>query len=238
MSSRPELKLDWCSYEAAKYAVEHWHYSRAMPSGKTVRIGIWEGGRFIGVIIFSLGAIYHIARPFGLKNTEVCELTRVALTTHVTPVTRMLAIAVKMLKSQSPGLRLVVSYADSKEGHHGGIYQGAGWIYLGQIVASWQRIKGKVIHPRTVFSRYGSRTMGFLRSHVDPQAERVQMPPKYKYALPLDSEMHTKLLLMAQPYPKRAKDSSEPAAIHAAEGGAAPTRTLQELDMGLEPKLI
>ena len=26
--SKPTLKLDWCSHEAAKYAVEHWHYSK------------------------------------------------------------------------------------------------------------------------------------------------------------------------------------------------------------------
>lgn len=33
MSSQPEkpvLRLDWCSYRAAKYAVEHWHYSRSI----------------------------------------------------------------------------------------------------------------------------------------------------------------------------------------------------------------
>jgi hypothetical protein len=37
---------------------------------------------------------------------------------------------------------------------------------------------------------------------------------------------------------KRPKDSSEPAASHAAEGGAAPTRTLQTLDgPGMFPML-
>ena len=33
------LRLDWCSHDAAKYAVEHYHYSRSMPAGKTVKVG-------------------------------------------------------------------------------------------------------------------------------------------------------------------------------------------------------
>ena len=30
--SKAILKLDWCDYKAAKYAVEHWHYSKSLPT--------------------------------------------------------------------------------------------------------------------------------------------------------------------------------------------------------------
>lgn len=50
------LKLARVSYKAAKYAVEKWHYSRAMPSGKLIKYGVWEDSKFIGVIIFERGA--------------------------------------------------------------------------------------------------------------------------------------------------------------------------------------
>ena len=56
MSSKSDLRLDWCSHEAAKYAVEHWHYSQRMPAGKNTYIGAWEGGKFIGALVFGLGA--------------------------------------------------------------------------------------------------------------------------------------------------------------------------------------
>lgn len=36
------LRLDFCSHEAAKHSVFRWHYSRCMPAGKLVRIGVWE----------------------------------------------------------------------------------------------------------------------------------------------------------------------------------------------------
>ena len=32
--NKADLKLDWCSYQAAKWAVEHWHYSKTMPVAK------------------------------------------------------------------------------------------------------------------------------------------------------------------------------------------------------------
>ena len=73
------LQLDFCSHEAAKHAVMRWHYRRAMPKAKLVRIGVWEDERFVGAIIYGLGANRHIARPFGLADTEACELVRVAL---------------------------------------------------------------------------------------------------------------------------------------------------------------
>ena len=124
--SKAILKLDWCDYKAAKYAVEHWHYSKSLSASKNVFVGVWENSKFIGVVGFGRGANNQIAKPYGLEQTEVCELTRVALTKHVNPVTRILAIAIKLLKKQSPTLKLIVSYADPQQNHYGGIYQGGG----------------------------------------------------------------------------------------------------------------
>jgi len=77
-----DLHLDWCSYDAAKYAVHNWHYSERMPSGKLLRIGVWEDDDFTGVIIYSRGAAPNIGSPYDMEQTEICELTRVALTDH------------------------------------------------------------------------------------------------------------------------------------------------------------
>jgi hypothetical protein len=126
MSSRPELRLDWCSYEAAKYAVEHWHYSMAMPAGKNIYVGVWENGEFTGAIIYGMGATPQLGKPYRLGIYQVCELVRVALRKHYTPVTRLLAIAIRMVHRHNPGLRLIVSFADPSQGHHGGIYAGGG----------------------------------------------------------------------------------------------------------------
>jgi hypothetical protein len=46
---------------------------------------------------------------------------------------------------------------------------------------------------------------------------------------PLDGGMRAQIAALAQPYPKRAKHPSDAPAVQAGEGGAAPTRTLQEV---------
>ena len=229
MSSRPELRLDWCSHAAAKYAVEHWHYSQSLPAGKLAKIGVWESGRFIGCVLFGRGAAIHIGSPFGLRQTEVCELVRVALNEHIWPVSRILSIAVRLLRQSMTGLRLIVSFADSNQGHHGGIYQASGWLFLGESRGRAIRVNGELVHPKTCHSRYGygGQSIPWLRANVDPLAENVMMPPKLKYVMPLDHDMRRQIEPLAKPYPKRAGSvDSDAAAAHAAEGGAKPTPAL------------
>jgi hypothetical protein len=231
MSSLAELKLDWCSHEAAKYAVMRWHYSRRMPNSKLVRIGVWEGGRFCGAILYGVGANRHIASPFGLEPTEVCELVRVALAPgRQHPTSKCVAVSLKLLRRQSPGLRLVVSFADSGRGHRGTIYQATGWLYLGVSEQSYLKIRGEIVHPRTVYDRYGpgGQSIAWLRQNVDPRAERVEQAPKHKYVMPFDRELRRRLEAAALPYPKNADEATGVAAGDQPEkGGSIPTRPLQ-----------
>ncbi|MCK5605381.1 protein Mom [Candidatus Pacearchaeota archaeon] len=197
-----DLKLDWCSYEAAKYAVMHWHYSKCMPAGKTTKVGIWEADEFIGVVVFSRGANQNLLKPYGLKQIGGCELTRIALKTgHVSPVSKIISISLKFLKLHSPGLRLVVSYADTGQGHHGGIYQATNWVYEGLFSGECSVVvNGKLMHRRSAYSRYGTtRPKGSVN---------VPAPGKHKYLMPLDKEMRKQIELLRKPYPKRPADGS------------------------------
>ena len=190
--NKPALLIDWATYPAAKYACEHWHYSQSVPVGKLAKVGAWEDNQFIGVVLFSYGANNNIGRPYGLSQTECCELTRVALREHQTPVSQIMMQAIRMLKKQSQGLRLIVSYADSSHGHHGGIYQATNWIYQGPIFEKSMAVyQGKVAHRRT-FDMLGIK--GYLR---------METKAKHKYLMPLDSPMKKQLLPLAKPYPKR-----------------------------------
>ena len=229
MSSRPELKLDWCSHEAAKYAVEHWHYSRHLPGADIVKIGVWESGRFVGCVLFSRGATPELCKPYGLKPTEICELTRVALDKHATATSRILSVALKMLRKVCPGLKLIVSFADSAKGHHGGIYQAGGWIFTGDSFGRYIVTNGKTEHPRSLGSRYGrgGQSIPWLKKHVDPNAHQIDADAKHRYLMPLDAEMRKQILPLSKPYPKRAgSDTLDTPANHAGEGGSLPTPAL------------
>ena len=198
-----DLHIDWCSYDAAKYAVEHWHYSETMPSGKTLKIGVWEDDQFIGVVIYSRGANNRIAEPFGLHQIEVCELTRVALTEHRTPVTRILSISRKLLLNNSPGLKLIISYADPEQDHHGGIYQADNWVYIGTSEAQKEvLVNGTEYHKRTVYAKYGTASVQKLNSR-HPGIDFKHGPErfKYKYIFPLTDKMNRKIKQLSKPYP-------------------------------------
>src|SRR3990167_7902142 len=130
-SLKNDLRLDWCSHDAAKYAVEHWHYSGRMPTGKNNYVGAWEAGQFIGVVIFGTGASSNLGTPYRLAWSECCELVRVALCKHASPVSRIVAIGLQMLKNKNSGLRLCVSFADPFHQHVGAIYQAGNWVFTG-----------------------------------------------------------------------------------------------------------
>lgn len=221
MSSKPTLKLDWCSHEAAKYACEKWHYSRSMSSARNVYIGVWEGGIFVGAIVFGIGAGNATnGERFGLNRVcEMAELTRVALSRHRSEVSRILAIAIRLLRSQSPGLRLIISMADPKHGHHGGIYQAGGWVYTGKTKPDVEyRKNGKWVHHRTATSSGSAKGL-----------PSRPLPAKYRYLMPLDDEMRQRIEPLRKPYPKRVVSvAGDTSAIHAEKGGSIPTTTLSE----------
>lgn len=201
------LTVDWATHKAAAHACLNWHYAKAVPVGKLVKVGAWEDGRFIGVVIFSRGANNHIGQPYGLQQDQVCELTRVALRDHVSPVSQILAKAIKFLATVCPGLRLIVSYADKDQNHHGGIYQATNWIYEGLFGVGTLGafiVKGKKVHPRSVAAKGVKQSIEAVRQQLDPNAQEFKTSGKHKYLMPLDKKMKKSLLPRHKPYPKRA----------------------------------
>ena len=218
-SSKHYLKIDWATHKAAKYACENWHYSGCLPIGKLVKVGAWENGKFIGVVLFGRGASPRLGKPYGLPQDQCVELVRVALTSHIVPVSRVVSLSIKFLKRANPKIRLIVSFADTSKGHHGGIYQAGNWIYSG---------KGPEV-PRLVMpdgsTRHNRIYRGRNKQAIPSGAYWSKQEGKYRYLMPLDAEMKTSILHLAKPYPKRvtkANSGDQPES-----GGAVPTGTLQ-----------
>lgn len=221
MSSKPVLKLDWCSHEAAKYAVEKWHYSKRMPKSKLAKIGVWEDEKFIGVVVFGVGGTPGMYKSYGLRDEQGCELVRVALTKHRSQVTKILSVALSILRKQFDGLRIVVSFADVEHGHHGGIYQGGNWLYAGRSISSDEYIyQGKRWHGRAFRHR-------FKGMENSPEVKKVKGSSKHRYLMPLDDDMRKRIAPLAKPYPKRAGSADGGTSeIQSERGGSIPTPAL------------
>lgn len=199
-----ELVIDHCSYDAVKFACEHFHYARRVPAGKLVKYGVWEDGLWIGCILFgdSMSPNMHI--QYNLEYTEVCELRRVALLHHNHNVTHIVSKSLKLLKKENPKLQLVLSYADKNQDHLGIIYQAGNWIYEGETRdrESSIMINGEKIHARTAYDRYGTGSLKWIKENVDENAYGIHEKGKYKYLYPLTKKARKMFSNLAKPYPK------------------------------------
>jgi hypothetical protein len=225
------LRLDFCPRSMAEFFCVRDHYSGSLPAGRMQTIGTWEDARAVGAYVFSRGACKDLAARYGFDQTEAVELTRIAFGSHRTPITQSLAIALRMVKAANPGLQVVISFSDPTQSHNGHqhdgtIYVAGNWIFLGMTHAeSLLRVRGDVRHPRTIASRYRTRAVAWLREHVDPLAERIAVPPKYRFAYPLTDDARERLRPFARPYPARPKEQAP--AVPAGLDGVTPIRPLR-----------
>lgn len=197
--------VDWCSYKAALFACQNWHYSGKIPMGKLAKLGIWEDEDFIGCVIFGPSVTTTLGTAYGLLWHQCCELARVALKVHGNPVTRIVSISIRVLKQCNPRLRLIVSYADPFVGHLGVIYQAGNWIYVGETGGGCQYFfRGSWRNDRPLST--------YFRDNPGERKRLVKrlIPGKHKYLYPLDKAMRRQIEPLRQPYPKRATEGSDP----------------------------
>lgn len=200
------LRVEWCSVQAARFAVERWHYTGTLPPIKTVRVGVWWDEQFAGAVIFSRPC-RNQHRSYRLRPEQVCELGRVALGQHEGfHVTAVVSRAIKLLKQRCPGLRLIVSFADPAQGHLGRIYQAGNWIYTGRSAPARVLVhRGKRLHRR----HYTGSTFGSPKATPPPGSVWVSVPGKHRYLYPLDKPMRRAIRKLALPYPQPADALAE-----------------------------
>lgn len=208
------VPIDWVSVPDNK------EEGAAVALNRLVEKGGWENDKFIGAVIFGYGACMHIASQYNRKQHQVVELVRVALTDHITPVTRIVSIALKILKRDMPGIEMVVSHADPAQGHVGGIYQAGNWIYVG-LTSRTDRymVNGKIIHNR-VFNDNPKFKV------TDPNVKVLRGSRKYKYLMPLTPELKAEIEKQRKPFPSVRSIVDNAPGFQSGEGGSEPTRAL------------
>lgn len=227
MAKKSELRLAWVDAATGKKAVEAWHYSKSYPMPPLTNVGVWEGATFVGVIVFAHGGNYRAGAQYGMRIGEVVELVRVAMRPHSCQVSRCIRIALAMLKKSSPGVRLVVSYADPVQGHGGGIYKAGGWFFVGSTPASFEyRVGSRRIQKRA----FTGANFGGARMALPHGAVKVAVPGKLKFLMPLDQEAKALILPSALPYLKSPSSIADAPPDQGGDGGSGPTGGLQTSD--------
>lgn len=206
-----------------------------MPLGRAVYFGAWWTGEFRGAVIYARGNNRHLGNPYGLSERQVAELCRVALTDHPEfTVTEVVARTIRTLKQTNPGLRLLVSFADPTQGHDGAIYRAGNWLFLGLTAPIRQYLyQGRWLHQRDVTgsAQFHSRVTGHNPStNWGGKGARLDvaslpcrtLPPKYRYAYPLDRAMRRALAPLAVPFPRGQGLDGEPSPSQGEGMGSTP----------------
>lgn len=111
------ITIKKASNKAIAYACKYYHYAGHSPAGNVLGYSVFNDDEFCGVVTFGSGANNNIGTAYGLKQGEVCELTRVALNGKQPTTSQVVAMCLKRLKKDAPLIRLVVSYADVDQKH-------------------------------------------------------------------------------------------------------------------------
>jgi hypothetical protein len=191
-----ELKFDnTISRDYVKNACQNWHYSKKAPP-YFFAVGFYENDVYIGCITFSHGANCNMLKPYGMSQSQGCELTRCAFKSHDSPMSKIMAIAIKELKEKYYKLRLIVSYADPEQGHYGTIYQAANWIYTGMTSGDYYYIiNGEKRHRRQV--GYGpSKTW-----KPEQATAKIAYCGRHRYLFPINPKTRKHILRLAKAYP-------------------------------------
>lgn len=236
-----KLLIAPCEHKAARYAVEHWHYSKTMPVGRLVTLGVWEDDVFVGAVIYGRGANVALGSFLNLNQSECCELVRVALKSgHKSKTSKVLAISLKVFQRINEGIKAVVSFADPEQKHRGCIYQATNWHFVGLSGTTTQYfLNGRWVHSREAQGGAFGGASRYSKDQINNALKRETLP-KIKYVYCFDPDLKVKVEAMSKPYSEIDKAfpsgyfalrvggaSRSTPADHAGDGGAIPTPTLE-----------
>lgn len=165
-------RRDWAEEMVTKN-----HYAHSVPSGKSHYFLVGDA-----IYVFSIPANQHIGFFLLGNDRPVWELSRMwAPDGHTTILTAGLAEAISGFRRCEPTVVALVSYADPNQGHEGGIYRAASWVYTGQSDEgrAYLSEEGQTV-PRRKFHS-GDKAM--VKAEIEAQGyTQVAAPGKHRFA--------------------------------------------------------
>lgn len=197
--SRCEAKL--INYETAARMVETYHYAHRVPS-IVVAVGMFVDRVLAGVCTYGIPPNNNLCLAFGEENKgNVLELNRLFVFDYCGRNSESWLIGQSYQFINTP--QVLVSYANTEQGHLGTIYQALNWLYTGLSerggVQADVMINGVKLSPKAVYNRYGTV--------VGLNIEKLQWFPKHRYVYFLGNhrqcrELRKALKWPVLPYPK------------------------------------
>lgn len=208
------LKVEQVAVKEVRRSIVMGHYSGVMPDAVQECFGAYADGILVGAAAYgpggnskTLGAIIP-----GFDNSTGRELVRVWAHESApgNTVSRMVGASLKMLPKS---VGLVVTFADSGQGHVGTIYQALNFFYLGMSSKGVRYIDRDGVEVTSRLAniyrmrnpeRFGSMSLQEVRTELGWIP--VVSHPKHRYAIGVGvakRKVNRRLAEMSVPYPRK-----------------------------------
>ena len=193
-------------YQTAMFYVKKFHYlHRACPCSKA--FGLFRDGRIVGVIVYGTPACSPIRSGIcGPEHAhDVVELCRLWIEDGQpkNSASHLIGRTIKQC-----GKPIVVSFADTAQGHLGVVYQATNWLYTGLSAkrTDWH-VEGLDGHGQTMSDKWSAAQ---LREQYGDAFTLKQRPRKHRYIYfncdkRKRKELKELLRYPVLPYPKKDK---------------------------------
>jgi len=192
---KPEETYDWLLNK---------HYAHRIPSISWA-FGLYKGDSLLGIITYGTPASSPLLKGVcGAKYQNiVIELNRLCIndTCFKNAGSFLIGHSLKML----PAPKIIISYADTSQGHIGYVYQATNWIYTGLSAkrTDW-KIKGKEhLHGQTIADEFRGREhrAELMRKKYGDNFYLKERSRKHRYIYFIGSRIEKKNMLKALHYP-------------------------------------
>ena len=176
MSPTPGLQIQQCEWGDVKRLITEVHYARRA-AGRQFCFKLVEDTQTVGAVTYGPPSSPQVARSILTDATPLVELTRlVIITSTPNAASKLVGVSRRFL----PTPRVVISYADSGQGHVGYVYQATGFRYAGLVAPhdSEYLVDGKRVHPRTLAARGITNPRRWAREN---NIQWVPIEPKHRY---------------------------------------------------------
>jgi hypothetical protein len=224
----PTLDLSRChtrpiSHLTAARMVERFHYAHRAPS-IVAAVGMYVDDVLAGCITYGINAVPNVHRCCGEEyRLRSLELNRLFIHDWAgrNSESWLIGQSFRWLQDKWPQYVVLVSYADTGHGHHGGIYRATNWLWTG---LSSERCEGfqvgrDTIHAKHMNNRHGTRSVAAILK-LYPGAVPISGQPKHRYVQFLGDRRQKRVLRAALkwpvlPYPKNVATVPEGIGPHA-----------------------
>ena len=152
------LQINKISIKEARALLSKHHYLKSCSNNASC-FGAFENNKLVAVVAFQIPCSEKIReKVFGIEHKQyIIELGRLCLEpTCQTKASQIVSKAITALQEyrqqqNKPKYKAIISFADTSQGHHGGVYQAMSWLYCGTTrkhTTYYIDQAGRTIHPR------------------------------------------------------------------------------------------